>query len=201
MQPKDDDLASRMRAAIDEQDANRSAARQAEAVESVDVAAARSDMFARMREFADSVGHIEAQSDDDTLLLSYGDRGVRFSADGNGVIVSLIGWPGAEISRAWPESAMAGRWVLAFRRHGREEQMPLFERGLEELLVHGLGLPRPEAVDRPISPRTAAALVGSGSADDTDRRDRPEAPVRAQKTPSKPTSPGEAPAPKRKRTL
>lgn len=199
MEPKDDDLATRMRAAIDEADAERSATRQAAAAEAIDDGAARMELFDRLREFADRIGVIEAISDDDTLIFVYGDRRVRFSADGAGVIVTPEGWPGAETSRAWPEAALSGRWVLEFRRHARDEQMPLFERGLEEILVHGLGMPRPEAVDRPMSPRTARAMLAPAAAEPVEEAPRAKA-ARAPGEPKDPKGAGEPPT-KRKRSL
>lgn len=194
MGPNDDDLAARMKAAIDAELDERSAARPRADRGSIDAEAARTALFGRLREFAERIGHVEARSEDDALILAWRERSVRFTADGSGVAVQPEGMPGAETSRAWPEADLDGRWVLAFRRHAREEQMPLFDRGLEELLVNCLGLPRPEAVDRPMSARTAAALTRPTIAPPmTDAADHAD--------PPRPTAPpSESPAP-RKRTL
>jgi hypothetical protein len=155
--PNDDDLADRFRKALEDQEAAIDVARTRPLL---DVAEARAALFARLTSFAGLVQQIEARPSEDALRLVFGERAVCFTATNAGVKVTYEGWPLTETHTAWPEPALDGRWVLEFRRLGRVEQMPLFERGLEELLVHGLGLPRPSAVDRPISARTAAALTG-----------------------------------------
>lgn len=157
MPPKDDDLADRFRRALEDQEVEI----QSKPIRpSVDVAEARDALFQRLQAFAQQVQQIEAREAENSLLLSFGGRGVRFYPSEEGVIVTYEGWPVAETHRAWPERALDGRWVLEFHRLGRVEQLPMFERGLEELLVHGLGLPRPAPSDRPIAARTAAALTG-----------------------------------------
>lgn len=195
MNPHDDDLAARMKAAIDAEIGQQATTRSASGRIAIDAEVARTALFGRLREFAERIGHIEARSDDDALVLAWRDRGVRFTADGRGVVVQPEGMPGAEASRAWPEAELEGRWVLLFRRHAREEQMPLFDRGLEELLVTWLGLPRPESVERPMSARTAAALTrptdAAAAGGDAPSEERPRTSAAA---PAEPTAP-------RKRTL
>ena len=157
MPPNDDDLADRFRKALEDQEIEQ---RTTPRRPSVDVDEARAALFDRLAVFAGRVQAIEARRSEDALLLSSGGRGVRFRATDAGLVVTYEGWPVAETHAAWPEPALDGRWVLEFHRLGRVEQLPMFDRGLEELLVHGLGLPRPAASDRPIASRTAAALSG-----------------------------------------
>ena len=125
-----------------------------------DVAEARTALFQRLATFAERVQQIDARQSDDSLVLTSGSRGIRFQPTTEGLVVTYEGWPVVETHTAWPERALDGRWVLEFHRLGRVEQLPMFERGLEELLVHGLGLPRPAPSNRPIAARTAAALTG-----------------------------------------
>lgn len=157
MPPKDDDLADRFRKALEDQEVE---IQSTPSAPKVDVDEARAALFERLQAFARQVDPIEAHLSDASLVLTSAGRGVRFRASDEGVIVTYEGWPVAETHVAWPERALDGRWVLEFHRLGRVEQLPLFERGLEELIVHGLGLPRPAPSERPISARTAAALTG-----------------------------------------
>jgi hypothetical protein len=83
--------------------------------------------------------------------------------------VRLDGWPEAGDYRLKREPLLQERWVLTVERPGKRESMPFFDKGLVELLVRGLGLPRPEApagdsVERPYSSRLSDVLLGKHGA-------------------------------------
>lgn len=166
MDVKNPDLASRLRAAVEEAEAERARESEARRRRLEEGAAAREALFGQLESFAGLVGHLAVQRDGDGVVLRYGDRALRFEAHGDGdeVRVRVEGWPGASEHALGRSADLADRWVLTYRRHGREERMPFFDAGLEELMVQGLGMPRPEATpDRPMSARTAAALAAPAS--------------------------------------
>jgi hypothetical protein len=95
-------------------------------------------------------------------VLAHRGRELAFVALGDGDRVAVkFDSEGAHEHRLYREPALADRWVWARIRRGTtvEERLPLFDAGLEELAVRGLGLPRPPGDDRPMALRTAAALT------------------------------------------
>lgn len=179
MDPKGADLANRLKVAIE----SGGAARPAQAREDAPGAdAALAALMDELVAFAAATGHIEAECGPDELVLRYGARGLRFQRAGDGLEVFLLGWPNTGVHRIEREPQLQHRWVLQFRKAGRDERMPLFDRGLEELMVEGLGIPRPAPVDRPISARTAAALSGRAPDDQAEVGER----ERVQPDPERP---------------
>lgn len=124
---------------------------------------AREALLDDLEAFARAVGHVAVQRDDDGLTVRFGLRGLRFEPMGEGdrLRVTLEGWPATADHRIYREQDLGDRWVLSYRKHGNEDRVPLFDKGLEELMVSGLGLPRPEPLpEAPMSPRTAAVMAG-----------------------------------------
>jgi hypothetical protein len=170
LEPKDTELADRFKTVLDEAEAARAAEAERRQARLASAAPARDELFARLVAFAESIGHIAVARDDETVVMRYQQRGLRFEAEatGDGVRIVLEGWPATAEHRIYREADLADRWVLAWRKYSRDEKMPLFDKGLEELMVEGLGLPRPDALpEQPMSPRTARAMLG------TDRDDEP----------------------------
>lgn len=181
MEKKGSSLADRFKAAID---ASRAAQdRDAEERErlAAEARAAREVLLDDLAAFADAVGHIAAQRDEQGLTMRYGDRSLRFERLGEHDRVRVIYAGGGDEQFLYRVPELADRWVRVFRRRHREERLPLFDSGLEELLVDALGLPRPGGAttptERPMAPRTAAALVGEPAPVAPAAASRPEPPA------------------------
>ena len=110
--------------------------------------------------FAEAVGHlqVQAKSHDDGLTIRYQDRFLHFVPIGEADRIK-VHFTGAdqEEHRVYREAELGNRWVLVSKRSGREERAPLFDDGLEELLVRALELPRPSEV-RDVVPVETATL-------------------------------------------
>ncbi|TNE91228.1 MAG: hypothetical protein EP330_06175 [Deltaproteobacteria bacterium] len=106
--------------------------------------AARDELFLDLEAFADVLEPIAHARQGETLVLRRGDRFLQLEPMGEGerVRVTFTGSEG-EDHRLYREAALGDRWVWSFTRRRRgEERMPLFDDGLEELLVLALELPR-----------------------------------------------------------
>lgn len=182
MSPDDPDIADRFRTAL--------AAQPPPPAESpgvpVDLDAARQALFERMGRVLPRIPGVGVSGDANGTRVTCGLRALRFVAVDEGVDIVFEGWPGAAVQRARPLAALSGRWVLHFTRHGREQTLPFFDQGLEELLVHGLGLPRPAPDERPMGPRTAHALSGAPVGDSPSASSPPVAPSTALPSDTKP---------------
>lgn len=150
---------------------------------------ARADLFAALEGFAGELG-LPSRKDEDSLVIVQKEREVRLHATDNPnrlrVVLDQLGYVREhELAR---DRALSWRWVLHFKKHGRVERMPLFDQGLEELMVEGLGLPRPKSDDRPMALRTARAILGLDRTSDTPAR---AAPPPGAPRPAAPPSGGE----------
>jgi hypothetical protein len=166
-------LAERLKSAIEQSDTERDSRSEALQRRAEEGARARQALLEDLEQFAQAVGHVAVVRDDLGVSMRYRERALRFEPMGEGdrVRVTVEGWGNTTEHRVFRERDLADRWVLAYKKYGRDEKMPLFERGLEELMVGGLGLPRPEPEpERAMSPRTAQAIMGL---------DQGEAPLRA----------------------
>jgi len=80
------------------------------------------------------------------VVFHRGDRTLGFHSDDTDerveVEIRFTGQGDASF-RLYREPQLADRWVLAFTRRGRAHRLPLFDQGLEELLILALDLPRP----------------------------------------------------------
>jgi hypothetical protein len=63
--------------------------------------------------------------------------------DADRIGVRFTGQPAHERHELYRQPELNDLWVWSRRRARREDRLPLFDDGLEELLVRGLGLPRP----------------------------------------------------------
>lgn len=137
-------LAARFRKAVsDREDARKKA--EEEATHAREAARrARTDLLGELAAFAAEIGAVRAIRDGEGLTWRYNERFVHFAPDGDGdrLRVAVEGVGDEEIA-LYRQAELDFRWVLARRRRGREDRVPLFDRGLEDLLVRGLGLPPP----------------------------------------------------------
>jgi hypothetical protein len=159
MSKKGSGLAARFRRAVQQRKtAVESAEAEQERLEA-EAVAARLALFEELGAFAVSTGFLSAARDGDTLVLSHEGRSLRFEQAGRPEHVRVVPLPAAEgeTHLLYRQVELGDRWIWQYHRGRREYRLPLFDDGLEELLVRGLGLPRPgeeepEAAD-PGAPR------------------------------------------------
>lgn len=156
-------LASRLRDALEEQEAADVAAREAAARIAEEGGAARLALLDGLARFAGAIGHVEVERiGAGGVLLRRGLVSMAFEpeVEGSGVRVA---WDRAphRTHRVVRELQLQGRWVWEETFAGRTERRPFDEKALEELLARGLDLPRVTAGDpeRPMSRRTAEVLL------------------------------------------
>lgn len=152
-------LAQRMKAKLEEEERAQARAIAERERRLSRARAARDELLADLRAFADVLEPVASAQQGEALVLRRGDRFLQVEPMGEGdrVRLSFTGSEGEE-HRLYREEALGDRWVWAFtRRHRGEDRLPLFDEGLEELLVRALELPRVTAPDPdPIIPRPAA---------------------------------------------
>lgn len=153
-------LASRFNRMIQQLEEKRKREDEARAKRLVEAQAARAELLDNLGAFAEAVGHlqVQAKSHDEGLTIRYLDHFLHFVPKGEGdrVEVRFSGSEGQE-HRLYREPELSHRWVWVVSIGGREDRLPLFDQGLEELLVRGLALPRPsEGIDD--SPADTATL-------------------------------------------
>ncbi|MEQ1504367.1 MAG: hypothetical protein ABMB14_19155 [Myxococcota bacterium] len=112
--------------------------------------AARGQLLTDLVAVASEIGVVKAARDADGLTLRYGERYLYFGPEGelDRVKIEFEGI-GDEEHVLFRQPELANRWVYSRKRRHREDRVPLFDAGLEELLVRGLGLPRPGEEDDP----------------------------------------------------
>ena len=183
-------LAARFRTVLDRVEVDEGRARAEREARLAEGRAAREALFDTLQGFADATGHLRATRDeDDALELSWRERTVRFEPMGYGERVRVVhdaAVQGEEEVRLYRVPDLANRWVLSVSRRGREMVSPFFDQGLEDLLVDGLGMPRPDRDEQVIAasrrqppldalvpraePRTEPAEEPSDEEDDGPRR-------------------------------
>lgn len=136
-------LAARFRQAVEsEAEAAKRREREHAAREAAAVAAATA-LLGELAAFGRELGFAQVHSDASGVRLRHGGRELVFWSGEAGQV-----WAGSaektdDRYRLYREAALDDRWVMAFRHRGQETRLPLFDQGLEELLVAVLGLPRP----------------------------------------------------------
>ena len=109
-------------------------------------AKARSDLFRELAAFAEETGFLETRVRDGALTLVRGERCIHFRPVGEGhdIVVEWDALDPAETHRLYLEEQL-GAWVWGRSRpmRHREDRELFWDKGLEELMVTGLGLPRP----------------------------------------------------------
>ncbi len=144
MERKPMGLAARFRQALADAEQGRRTAAEREAAALEEAQRARDTLFADLEGFAKDTGFVAARRDPDGVMLRYRHRWLQFTAVGESGAVKVTFEPmGEEDHRLYREPALQDRWVWVARRRTIEDRVPLFDKGLEELLVRALGLPRP----------------------------------------------------------
>ena len=151
-------LASRFNRMMNRLEEQRKKEEEARAKRLLEAQGARAQLLDNLGAFAEAVGHlqVQAKSHDDGLTIRYLDRFVHFVPKGEGDRVEVrFGGSDAQEHRLYREPELNNRWVWVASMAGREDRLPLFDQGLEELLVRGLALPRPAVGVDDVPPDTA----------------------------------------------
>jgi hypothetical protein len=157
-------LAARFRQAVTDREAERRRAEDEAARAMEQARRARTELLADLRAFAREIGAVEAVPDGDGLTLRYGERFVHFEPEGDRDRVRVeVEGAGDEEHYLYRQPELGDRWVYARRRRLREDRMPLFDQGLEDLLVRGLGLPPPADVAPDPDRSSPSGLRDSGA--------------------------------------
>ena len=136
-------LAERMQRKLEEEEVRK--AREEEARQAV-LARARAErerLFEDLEAFAGVLDSVHCGQHGEALVLRRGERFVQFEPMGTAerVRVSFTGSEG-EDHRFYQEANLSNRWVWAHSGKRRsEERVPLFDEGLERLMVRALELP------------------------------------------------------------
>jgi hypothetical protein len=142
-------LAARFRKAVEDRDAARRQAEESSKKAILEAMAARADLMRDLATLAREIGSLDVKPEGDGLTLRFGERYLHFAPQGEGdrVRIEFEGM-GDEEHVLYRQSELGHRWVYSRQRRFREDRIPLFDAGIEDLLVRGLGLPPPS--DDPI---------------------------------------------------
>lgn len=190
MAHKGSGLAARLRAAV-ERDEEHQDAEEQERLEQQEVARrARVVLFDDLQAFGSELGFAEVARGPhgdppvEAVTFRRGEHWLRFEADSDvdaradGVLVDFGTREKGAVHRLYRESVLEDRWIWVRRRRTREDRLPLFDQGLELLLVHALELPSPgtpTAAQRPMAAKRSASAGDSdaGPAGDSEVPDVP----------------------------
>ncbi|MEZ4237588.1 MAG: hypothetical protein R3F59_15860 [Myxococcota bacterium] len=137
-------LAARFRKAVRNRDEEARRAEEEAQRAQAEAQAARVQLLADLEGLARDIGVIRVQRGRDGLTLRYGERYVHFAPEGDHDRVRIELEGGGDVTHALYRQAELGqRWVYVRSRKFRDDRVPLFDAGLEHLLVDGLGLPPP----------------------------------------------------------
>lgn len=140
-------LASRFRKAVEKaEDAKQQTERSAKAAEAR-AKEARDELFDELEALGNDIGFLTVQRRKQGLTLRYQERYLHFAPDGVGDVTVEFEGTGDDTHRLYREAELGDRWVHLRKRRVRELRVPLFDQGIEELLVDALGLPRPDEGD------------------------------------------------------
>jgi hypothetical protein len=153
-------LAARFRQAVSAVSAQASAEEASRERNRAEGARARDELFQDLVAFAQDTGFVAASRDEAGVILRWRGAWIHFQpvGDADGVRVRFEGTAEDE-HRLYREALLGDRWVWSWRRRGQEDRLPLFDQGLEALLVRALGLPDPDETPAAPAPEVPAAPV------------------------------------------
>ena len=137
------ELADRVKRVIDE-DQRTQERLQAEAQARLAAAhAARADLFNELASFAYEVGHFDVEQSDEGVTISFDEHRLDVRAVGQGD-ACRVSWPhSGSLQPELVRETFGGSWLFGMRSGEEMRWMPLFNRGLQALCHHALGLPIP----------------------------------------------------------
>jgi hypothetical protein len=107
---------------------------------------ARRRLLHELESFASDIGVVRVTRGEDGLTFHYGDQALSFRPEGDGDRVRVEGGLLRDAqAMVFRQPELDYRWVYSRRKRSGEDRVPLFDLGLEHLLVAGLGLPDPTA--------------------------------------------------------
>jgi len=140
-------LAARFRKAVEDRDAARRQAEEAARAAAEDARAARVRVLKDLESLARDIGFVDVTRVAAThaVEMRHQGRTLTFTPAGDADRVD-IAMPDATGEEHWlyRQAELGQRWVYARKKRGKDDRVPLFDLGLEEILIRGLGLPRPE---------------------------------------------------------
>lgn len=140
-------LAARFRRAHADKEEARKAEEAAQAQREERAREAAAALLVELAAIGSDLGFVDVRTSDEGVLMGHEGRELALRhGDGPGqlVVAGSGGDREAFLGRIYMEAAIGAKWVLAFQHRRQEVRLPLFDAGLEELLVQGLGLERPE---------------------------------------------------------
>jgi hypothetical protein len=116
-------------------------------------------LFTELEAFASATGLAEHRRVDEELQLRVGPLSVSFHhRDSEGRIeLTWTEQRDGEAIELYREQALGNRWIWVHRFRGKETRLPLFDKGLEVLMVSCLGLPDPEPEQASVEAHADAA--------------------------------------------
>ena len=153
MDGRDSRLAARFRKAVLDRDEARRQAEDEAKRGAERARAARAQLLTELVVLAREIGVVQVAPEPDGLTLRFGERYLHFGAEGDGdrLKVEFEGM-GDEEHALYRQAELGERWVYSRRRRNRDDRVPFYDAGLEELLVRGLGLPKPGEDEPPPAP-------------------------------------------------
>ena len=130
---------------------------------------ARTQVLDDLEAFARALVHLAVARTEDGLTVRYRDHHLHFAESGDGDRLRVSFDTAAGEHSLYREAELKHRWVWAAQRTGGEDRLPLFDQGLEELMIEALALPRPGSVDEGYPP-TLDELVPEVLEDDDAKR-------------------------------
>lgn len=148
-------LAARFRKAVEDRDAAHRQSEETAKKAAADAQRARTELLGDLTALAREIGSLSVAPDGDGITIRYGERYLHLAPKGDHdqVLIEFEGM-GDEEHVLYRQSELGNRWVYSRQRRFRQDRMPLFDAGLEELLVRGLGLPKPgdDPPPEPVNP-------------------------------------------------
>ena len=136
-------LADRFRRAVEDEQAAEAESARAAAAATERASLARDELLGDLDALARGIGFLAVQRGNEGLTLRYRERYLHFAPIGDGDLRVEFEGTGDDEHRLYRQAELGNRWVLLRRRRFREDRVPLFDQGIEDLLVNALGLPRP----------------------------------------------------------
>lgn len=141
-------LAARFRRALTAHDEAARRAAEAEQAARQAAQAARTELLAELEAFGREVGALIVDRRGDVLSFRYRERQVVFRAEGDQDHVKVERDESKdEDGRLFRQPELDYRWVYVRKKRIREVRVPLYDAGIEDLLVNALGLPPPSSPD------------------------------------------------------
>jgi hypothetical protein len=154
-------LAARFRKAVRDRQQARRSAEEEERRRTAAAEAARDQLLEEILAFSSEAGFLGARRSPEGITLTYEGRELRFSRveDDPGRVVVSFDEMGSETHELYRQAELGELWVYRRRRRfNREDRVPLWDAGLEALLVRGLGLPEPGEEPPPEAPPSSRSL-------------------------------------------